>query len=213
MMHNAPFIAEKIIANARKSINSDFNAWAIPVVQRAKQRLEKTFEISLTLPSFDPDEYSWEGSSKFNPRYIEKQRQIVEYRVERRRTWRTLWLWKTEVKIELPPKTQTYYVISIKDLVTSAQKKIDTDSELIVKNVIEFIDGDLAASIDQMLANLNHIIEAYKWNPNQSLNSQQQTLEQQNHLKNVLEQLGKKAKLSAERTKEIRQNVKPLMAQ
>ena len=141
-----------------------------PIIDRARQRLNKAFDIDLEeLPLLFSNEYH--GSSKEELKF-ETERRIrakTEYqKIKMKPRLRFLFLRVNLGEIEIPlikvPVTvqEEYYTISLIDLVAEVNKSIEEGIENIYERINEYLDDEFQQRVNTLFKNFNTYLSNYK---------------------------------------------------
>lgn len=143
-----------------------------PIIQRARERLNRTFDLTLALPEFvDGTQVEYLRPS------IKKQKRTVSggyktTKVKKRSFSHWLWLvpYETEERVKKPDKTKKYYTVSLVELIPEINTTIERGFADIATSISQYIDDDLNSKITDFFEQLNDYLNNYK---NSLMRSQQ----------------------------------------
>jgi len=139
-----------------------------PIIERARARLNQSFDITLSLPVPTLDTSDELFVNKPN---IKTQTKTIDqgYKDEvsmKRSFWRWFWLEKFEVtkKVKLPDKTVNYYTVSLNELIPEINQSIELSIAVIGENLNQYFDDDFQERVDYFFNALDTYLSNYKDN-------------------------------------------------
>lgn len=164
-----------------------------PVIDRAKIRLQTSFEINLQLPT---PEISTDENLQVNQKIIRAKTRLVEGDYEERIVKKRAWYYwfgivpfYTTESYQKPYKQENYYAVSLQELI----EEINVHSENFIENVqtkvIQHLDGNLQEQVDCFFAQLDEYLSSYLNNLQQAQIDHQLSLEKRQQLHKQIEDL------------------------
>ncbi len=183
--------AEKEVKQARINLTNFLEKETKPIIEKAKKRLNETFEINLDLPSptleYDDSLTTIQPDVKSQTRWIDGGYDTRT--VKKRRWW--YWLWivpRIEEEIYNKPEIrEDYYVVSINDLVTQINDSLEARIGKIKQDIYEYLKEDFQERIDTFFENLDAYLGNYRDSLKQAQKDQKLSLKQQKRLINDLQ--------------------------
>lgn len=157
-----------------------------PIIERARTRLQEKFEIELLLPSpaiqTDDDlNVEWQ-LVKTKTRLVD---QGYEERLIKKRAW-YYWFgmlpFYDKETYKKPYKKDSYYTVSLYDLVKQINTYIETSIQLTKQKTSIYLDKDLQEQVNNFFTSLDEYLGSYRDNLKQVQASQQLSLQQQEQL-------------------------------
>jgi hypothetical protein len=163
------------------------------IIDRAKSRLETTFEISLTLP--EPILYGDEELT-LNGQFIKTKTRLValgyEERLVKKRAW-YYWFgivpFYSQEMYKKPYKKESYYTVSVHELVEKINLSSETFIDKLQEKILIYLDEDLQQQVDIFFTNLDTYLSSYLSSLQQAQADKQLSLEQREKLVSSLGEL------------------------
>jgi hypothetical protein len=163
------------------------------IIDRAKARLETTFEIELTLPEpilYNDDELDIDG------KFIKTKTRLVtmgeEARVVKKRAW-YYWFgivpFYSQEMYKKPYKKENYYTVSIHELIEKINLSTEAFIDKLQEKLITYLDEDLQQQVNIFFANLDNYLGRYLSSLQQAQSDKQLSLEEREKLVNNLDRL------------------------
>jgi len=161
-----------------------------PIIERARTRLNQSFDITLSLPvpTLDTsDELSVSKPSiKSQTKTIDQGYEKIL--VKKRVFWH--WLWMVPVDVpetrKRPDKAVNYYTVSLNELIPEINQSIESSIALIGENLNEYFDDDFQERVDYFFNALDSYLNNYKDNLMQAQKDQQLAVDEKKKLVNGL---------------------------
>ncbi|MEA5522248.1 dynamin family protein [Limnoraphis robusta] len=178
--------AEKEVKQARINLTKILEKQTKPIIEKAKKRLNQTFEINLDLPS--PTLESDDSLTTIQPD-VKSQTRLRDggygtRTVEKRSFWHWLWIvpYEEEETYKKPDVREDYYVVSINDLVAQINDSLEARIGKINQDISEYLKEDFQERIDTFFENLDAYLGNYRDSLKQGQKDKKLSLEQQKHL-------------------------------
>lgn len=155
---------QQIKATCQELINQ-LIAETKPIIERARQRLNESFDFDFTPPSFslttDHPKIS-RPRIQGNHRYVD---QGYETRTVKKRSW-WHWLWivphDETVKVKRPDKREDYYAVSMQELIEKVNHSMTAKIGTLAQGVDQYIDQDFQDRVNVFFQNLDDYLSRYK---------------------------------------------------
>jgi GTPase Era involved in 16S rRNA processing len=203
---------EKKVYRFRQKLMETVERETKPIIEKARQRLNKTFNIELTLPipslqiteTTDIDQFTIREGT----RYID---QGYGYRTVKRRSWKH-WLWlvpyKEEQRYELAKKKENYYTVSLNELVDRVNKALEAGVAEVYDKISKYLEADFQQRVQRFFDELNRYLENYQNSLKQAQEDQSLSVAEKNQLVEQLESINSKAKQFIDKTDDYLARVK-----
>ena len=189
--------AEKEVKQARIDLTKILEKQTKPIIEKAKKRLNETFEINLDLPS--PTLESDDSLTMIQPDVKSKTRWTDggygTRTVKKRSFWHWVWIvpYEEEETYKKPDIQEDYYVVSINDLVAQINSSLEARIGKINQDISEYLKEDFQERIDTFFENLDAYLGNYRDSLKQAQKDKELSLEQQKHLIDEFENIAQKA--------------------
>ncbi len=195
----ADVLLEGIRENTRKQIDAarqgmiDFlDEQTKPIVERARERLNENFHLTLSLPS---PRLEFEEIDFNKPRVLRHTRSVDQGYDEVVRTKRSfahfLWLVPFEVKeqIRRPNRRENFYTVSLHGIVYEVNKLIEQNINNLKQDINQYLDEDFQQRIDIFFNDLDRYLSNYRNSLRQAQADQKLSIEGKEKLKKALNSL------------------------
>ena len=176
----------KEIEKARKGLIEFLDKETKPIIDKARNRLSKAFDIELSFPEI-PD---WKDDYLTQPQISvnHSTRQKKVQRSDKKRRWYVLWLWQVEHTWQ-ETVHEHIYSVSLNSLVNTFNRSITEAVDQINSEVIQYIDEEIKKANNYYFDHLDQYICRYRDSLKQAQQDQQLSLEQKNELTQNLSNL------------------------
>ncbi len=178
------------VENSRSELMIFLEKETNPIIERARTRLNQSFNIDLSLPPPVLDTSDDISASK--PRIRSKTRTIdqgYETVTVRKRVW-WHWLWVIPTNIpetrKLPDKKVNYYTVSLIELIDEINQSIETSINTITVGLNKYLDDDFQQRVDQFFKALDGYLSNYRHSLKQAQKDQQLAADDKKNLVNGL---------------------------
>ncbi|HBE34444.1 MAG TPA: dynamin family protein, partial [Cyanobacteria bacterium UBA11368] len=195
----ADVLLEGIRENTRKQIDAarqgmiDFlDEQTKPIVERARERLNENFQLTLSLPT---PRLEFEEIDFNKPRVLRHTRSVDQGYEEVVRTKRSfahfLWLVPFEVKeqIRRPNRRENFYTVSLHGIVYEVNKLIEQNINNLKQDINQYLDEDFQQRIDIFFNDLDRYLSNYRNSLRQAQADQKLSIEGKEKLKKGLNSL------------------------
>lgn len=153
------------IEKARSGVLNFLERETSPIIERARTRLNQSFNIVLSLP---PPLLDTSDDIPVNRPHIRSQTKTVDQGYAevtvRKRTWRHwLWIVPTNVteKQKRPDKKVNYYTVSLNELIPEINQSIEVSIDAIGEGLNKYLDDDFQQRIDKFFNALDGYLSNY----------------------------------------------------
>lgn len=151
---------EEQIEQERKQLTDLLKHEAEPIIEQARERLNETFNVNLSLPTptLDSDDIDFA-----KPRVESKTRQVAQgyEAVKKRAFWHWLWLVTYEKQVKRPDKTENYYTVSLQEIVDEANRFIEHSIKNIKQGIKKYLGEDFKQRVDLFFNDLDRYLSNY----------------------------------------------------
>ncbi|ERT08066.1 50S ribosome-binding GTPase family protein [Lyngbya aestuarii BL J] len=176
--------AEQEVKQARTELTKSLEKETKPIIEKAKKRLNKTFDIDLDLPAptLESDVITIQPYVKTRTRL--RDGGYGTRTVKKRSFWHWLWIVPRvqEETYKKPDIQEDYYVVSLNDLVTQINSSLEASIGKINQDISEYLKEDFQERIDTFFDQLNAYLGNYRDSLKQAQKDKELSLEQQKHL-------------------------------
>lgn len=152
------------IEQARTQLTVVLERETQPIIERARDRLNETFNINLSLPTprLESTEINFD-----KPRVKRHTRVLnggVEEQVVTKKTW---WYWfgliprKETIQIKKPEHREAYYSVSLQEIVTEVNQLIEQIIKKIKQEINQYLDEDFHQRVDNFFNDLDTYLTNY----------------------------------------------------
>lgn len=157
--------AEQQIESTCQELIKQLIAETRPIIERARQRLNESFDFDFTPPSFsltaDHPKIS-RPRIQSNHRYVD---QGYETRTVKKRSW-WHWLWivphDETIKVKRPDKREDYYTVSMKELIEKVNYSTTAKISTIAQGIDQYVDQDFQDRVNVFFQDLDDYLYRYK---------------------------------------------------
>ena len=189
--------AEIEIKNAGVDLGEFLIQETQPIIDRAKNRLQTNFEITLDLPS---PTIQTEEEIAIEQQLVKTKTRLVdngyEERLIRKRAW-YYWFgvvpFYSQERHQKPYKKENYYTVSVHELVTQINISSESFVAEITKKIIIYLEEELQQQVNLFFAQLDDYLGNYLQSLQQAQSDRKLSLEQREKLSNNLVRLVPKA--------------------
>lgn len=150
-----------------------------PIIEQARQRLKQNFDVELSPPPLNLEKIS--NVDYIQPQIGKQAREIVDSKTVKHRPWYFLWLVETQKQVQVT-RTESYYTVSLQDLVNQINKSIEKNVEVINQALDSYLEEDFKQRIDNYFLVLDTYLSNYRNNLRQAQQDRQLTFEEKKHL-------------------------------
>lgn len=184
---------EKIIQDKRNELAQSVEQEAQPIIEKAKQRLNESFDVNLELPT---PSLSSVNIKDENVNFTQKNIRIEDggYRTEtysERHWWHWLWIIpKTETRtVKNPDKEIDYYTVSLPELTTKFNQSLSLSIQSINNEITKYLDEDFKQRVDGYFQALDSYLGNYTDNLRKAEENQNLSLTAKKQLTDKLNQI------------------------
>lgn len=178
------------------------------IIEKARQRLNKTFDVNLSAPPIP----EWNAIDFGKTKSEQRTRYKTEYQKKKVRPFYFLFLIEIDKEVSVQ-KTETYYTVSLQDLQNSISKSIQDSIKTINQAINQYLDEDFQARINQFFNDLDAYLRDYRNELKQVQADQQRSVAERQNLAEALElfaeeanQMIDKADVYCDRTQQLMPN-------
>lgn len=175
----------KRIEKSRQELTELLENETKPIIKRARNRLNETFSVNLSLPTppIDSDEVDFtKPRIRNSTKWVE---QGYEYKTVKRRKF-THWFWlvpkEEKVRVKRPDKKEDYYTVCLQEIIDESNKLIEQSIKNIKQGINQYLDEDFKQRIDTFFNDLDHYLSNYCDSLMQAQAAQQLSLDQKETL-------------------------------
>jgi hypothetical protein len=186
----------KRIEQSRADLTELLERESQPIIERARKRLNETFNVNLSLPTLllDSEDVDFvKPRIQSNTRWIE---QGYEYKKVKKRKF-THWFWlipaEEKVRVRKPNQKEDYYTVSLQEIVDESNQSIERSIKNIKQEINQYLDEDFKQHIDIFFNNLDHYLSNYCDSLKQAQVAQKLSLDQKKTLVSALNCLASEA--------------------
>jgi Dynamin family len=177
------------IEKTREDLNIFLDQETKPITDQAKARLNKNFNVDLSLPvlSFDSAVINFTNARiKNNSRMVEQGYETIK--VRKRDFWNWLWLVEFEVKEnrKKSDRKENYYTISLEELIPEINQSIENSMDAFRLGINKYLDEDFQGKVNSFFDNLDTYLGGYRDSLRQAQSDQQLLKEDKDRLVNEL---------------------------
>jgi GTPase Era involved in 16S rRNA processing len=184
---------EQEITKARQELIELLEKETKPIIEQARIRLGKKFDIDLELPpptiDSNTDFSSIRPTVSSQTRYVD---QGYETKTVEARSWKH-WLWIVpfyeQIQVKKTDKKVPYYTVTLKDLINQINQSIDTNVSTINQKITEYLNQDFQDRMDTYFKGLDDYLRQYRDSIRQAQQDQQLSLEKKTELTQKLSTL------------------------
>jgi len=199
---------EQEIEKARQGLMKFLAKETKPIIEQARKRLNQAFEVQLSPPSI---ELEGQNSIEFVEAQVRsKTKEVTEGKKERYRPWYLLWMVEQERVVEIT-RTETYYTISMEDLVKQINESIEINIDHLKGAIAKYLDEDFQHRIDIYFEALDAYLRNYKNSLQQAQKTQKLSLEEKKKLVWEMRALFTETSKKIERTELLNKRTELLM--
>lgn len=203
------------IEKARSGLMNFLDRETSPIIERARTRLNQSFNITLSLPS--PVLETSDDISVNRPR-IRNQTKTVDQgyeniTVKKRVWWHWLWIVPTDVteQRKRPDKKVNYYTVSLHELIPEINQSIEESITAIGEGLNRYLDDDFQQRIDKFFNSLDAYLSNYRDSLKQAQEDQQLAVEDRKKLINGLNSIVPEATEQIKKCKTYAEYAKSLL--
>lgn len=196
LLEEARSETERLLEKSRKDLTLLLERETEPIIERARQRLNQTFKVSLSFPSpsLSSDEIGFarprRGAVEKKTRYWTES--YVDYETTYERRWFSLWLVKHEKVVPVTKsrsKSEDYYVVSKSELISRFKESVRDNVEKVRERIDQYLQEDFQHQISAFFNNLDEYLGSYRDSLRQAQESQKFDSERKQQLMQTLESL------------------------
>lgn len=169
------------VEKARSGLMNFLKQETSPIIERARTRLNQSFNIHLSLP---PPILDTSDDISVNRPRIRSQTKMVDQgyedvTVKKRVWWHWLWTIPTNVteKRKRPDKKVNYYTVSLRELIPEINQSIEASINAIGEGLNKYLDDDFKQRIDKFFNSLDAYLSNYRDSLKQAQKDQQLDLD------------------------------------
>lgn len=215
LLENVREQVRKRIEQSRQDLTELLERASRPIIERAHERLNETFNVNLSLPTLSlnsEDVKLLKPRIKSNTRWVE---QGYEYKTVKKRKF-THWLWlvpkEEKIRVRKPNQKEDYYTVSLQEIINESNQSIERTVKNIKQGINQCLDEDFKQQIDKFFNNLDHELSNYCDSLKQAQVAQKLSLDEKATLVSVLNSLALEATEKLNRATSKLKYTKNLMA-
>ncbi|MGI0479484.1 dynamin family protein [Geminocystis sp. CENA526] len=208
-LHKVRQDIQVIIEKKRNELAKSVEKEAKPIIEKAKQRLKKTFDVDLEL---SPPTFSSNNDLNINQVKVKKDVRNIdqgyeEVRYTKKHWWHWLWIVPKEhtKKVKKPDKKVDYYTVSLEDIITEFNDSLDISINSINQSISQYLDEDFKQKIDYYFEKLDAYLTNYRDDIKQAQQDQKLSLEEQKKLTDSLQSIIPKVDEQVEELKKLKE--------
>ncbi|WP_434221775.1 hypothetical protein ACOKW7_21180 [Limnospira platensis CENA597] len=154
------------VEKARSKLMSFLEQETNPIIERARTRLNKSFDITLSLP---PPVVDTSDHISVNRPHIRSQTKTIdqgyeEVTVNKRVWWHWLWIIPIGLteKRKRPNKNIDYYTVSLNELIPEINYSMQASITALEESLNKYLDDDFQQRFDQFFASLDAYLSNYR---------------------------------------------------
>lgn len=202
LIENVREQVRKITEKSRRELTDLLIQETQPIIDRARQRLNESFDINLSLPTLTLDSEDIDFGKvrvKRDSRLID---QGYETKVVEKRKF-THWLWlvpkKETIRVKRPDKKEDYYTVSLQEIIDKANESIEQSIKNIKHGINQYLDEDFKQRVSIFFDDLDIYLSNYRESLIQSQQDQKLQVEEKEKLVTELDYLFSEAKEKAKK--------------
>ncbi|NEQ34849.1 MAG: hypothetical protein F6K40_00390 [Okeania sp. SIO3I5] len=160
------------------------------IIKKATERLKKEFEVKLE--PFSSPKFRTEACREIEFKINRKLKTKRSTEIQKRRSWKTLWLLEEDIKVETQRK-QDYYEVVLEELVKQVNVSIENNINNIKNQIKEYLDEEIQCQIDIYFYSLNEYLSGYRESLENAQSDKTLTRQQQEQLQERLNFIVKKS--------------------
>ena len=186
----------KQIEQARKDLTELLKRETKPIIERARDRLNENFNISLSfqIPSLEAGKIGFAKPSVTS--HIRSVDQGYEVKVDGKKEWWHWdwdWHWLVPIKetiiVKKPEKQEIYYTVSVQETVDEVNKSIEQSIDNIQQGINQYLDDEFRERVDVLFYDLNRYLSNYCDSLKQAQKEQKLSLDQKASLMRIFNYL------------------------
>lgn len=206
--------SQRQIENARRSLIKQLEAETQPIIEKARQRLNETFDVNLSLPNFSLANNSLELHQprvRSNYRYVDQGYETRK--VKKRSFWHWVWIvpYEETERIKRPDKRENYYTVSLEELIDESNRSIEASITTIRKDISKYVDEDFQDRVNLFFEDLDSYLRRYKESLQQAQSDKKLSQDEKAHLVTELGYLSSGAAAYIEKSADYIQYADDLM--
>jgi GTPase Era involved in 16S rRNA processing len=174
------------------------------ILENARKRLNKTFDLELSLPP-NPQVNHEIGAIDFKVNSL--AREVTNYKTKKHRPWYFLFIVEVKKQVAIT-RTESYYTISLKEIVQQINTTIETNIEDINSKIIQYLDIDFKESVDCYFSQLDAYLSNYRNSLKQAQVDGQLDIKKKEQLVVTLKYLISEATTKSEKTADYQTRIK-----
>jgi GTPase Era involved in 16S rRNA processing len=187
-LDQAAVLLNQQVSRAQKTLEMEIRKATGPVLERAKERLKKAFDVELEIS--DVDLSNSLGDVEVSPSIVFVKGRVEESAGHERR-WYTLWLWKHEITYTVQHPDQ--YVVSLRVLEGQVDAAITAKLDALRKEFVAFLDKEFTPKVDGYFKHLSGYLGVYRENIAKSLEDSRRSLDERKETREMLDRLHKES--------------------
>ena len=158
LLSQARLYTEKEITRSQIKLLESLKLETKDILDKARDRLNKAFDVRLALPP-NPEFSNEIGIIDFQVNNL--SREVTDYKTERSRPWYLLWLVELTEQVSIT-KTESYYTVSLQDIVEQINTAIEANVNKINSEVEKYLDLDFKNAVDDYFRELDAYLSNYR---------------------------------------------------
>lgn len=190
-LENAREKIESGIEKGRSNLMESLKRETQPIIEQANQRLNKTFDINLTLPN-----PQLQASVDFTKPRVKTNTRLVdqgyeETTTQKRSFWHWCWIipYEEKTQVKRPDRQEEYYVISLQEIINQFNDHLEQGINSMRKGVDKYLGEDVKQQTETFFENLNQYLTSYQNSLKKAQQDQRLSLGKKGELREKLEAL------------------------
>lgn len=181
------------VENSRSELINFLERETNPIIERARTRLNQSFNIDLSLPPpvLDTSDDILVSKPRIRSETKTLDQGYKTVTVRKRVWWHWLWIIPTNVTEtrKLPDKKVNYYTVSLIELTNEINQSIETSINTITVKLNKYLDDDFQQRVDQFFKALDGYLSNYRHSLKQAQEDQKLAADDKKNLVNGLKSI------------------------
>lgn len=186
---------ESCIENEQSKLTDSLERETKPIIEEASQRLDKTFNINLTLPN-----PQLQAKTDFRKPQIETDTRFVdqgykEKTTKKRSFWNWLWIlpYEETERVKRPDREEKYYIVSLQEITDQVNELIEQSIGNVKQGIDDYLGEDFKQRTETFFKNLNQYLTRYQDSLRQAQHDQKLSLEKKKELGGKLDKINRES--------------------
>ena len=179
-------VAEKEMEKAWANLTDFLVKETTPILEQARSRLQKAFQIDLPPPP--PPTFEHPEISGVQTPVDNESKKVTDYTIKKYRPFYLFFLIKIEKKVQIV-KTESYYTVSIEELAALINQSIEASVTELHQEISQYLEQEFQQRINDYFVALDQYLRNYRNSLKQAQQDQQLSLEAEKQLVGTLNYL------------------------